>query len=137
VTHYVYEDTTIYFKLREGVAVQQFRAQASARQPWGNVSVRALFRNQILDATKRRASLGGNINLRIVRGLSFNFGGNISSIHDQIALRLEDASDEEILVRQREQATSYRYNANFGISYTFGSIFNNVVNPRFNLGDFF
>jgi hypothetical protein len=36
-----------------------------------------------------------------------------------------------VLVRQSERGTSYRYFANFGISYTFGSIFNNVVNPRF------
>jgi hypothetical protein len=101
------------------------------------VGISALFRNQLLDATKRRASIGGHIQVRVVRGLSVNFGGNVSSIHDQINLRLADVSDEEILVRQRERGTSYRYNANFGVSYTFGSIFNNVVNPRFNLGDFF
>jgi hypothetical protein len=28
-------------------------------------------------------------------------------------------------------ATSYRYFVSGGISYRFGSIFNNVVNPRF------
>jgi len=28
-------------------------------------------------------------------------------------------------------ATGYRYFATVGISYSFGSIFNNVVNPRF------
>jgi hypothetical protein len=137
MTHYIYEDTTLYFKLREGIAVQQFMAELSARQPWGTVGIEALFRNQIKDAAKRRASIGGEIEVRVLRGLSVNFGANVSSIKDQINLRLEDASDEEILVRQRERATSYRYGANFGISYTFGSIFNNVVNPRFNLGPFF
>jgi hypothetical protein len=34
-------------------------------------------------------------------------------------------------VRQRQLATSYSYSVYFGVSYTFGSIFNNVVNPRF------
>ena len=135
--HYIYEDSTIYFKIREGVAVQQFRAQLSAQQPWGNVGISALFRNQVMDASKRRASIGGHMRVRVVKGLSVNFGGNLSSIHDQINLRLADVSDEEILVRQRERGTSYRYSANFGVSYTFGSIFNNVVNPRFNMGDFF
>lgn len=137
MTHYVYEDTTIYFRLREGVAVQQIQAELDARQPWGSVGVEAEFRNQIMDATKRRASIGGGMEVRVLRGLSVNFGVNISSIKDQINLPLEGASDEEILVRQRERATSYRYGANFGVSYTFGSIFNNVVNPRFGMGGFF
>jgi hypothetical protein len=137
VTHYVYQDTTIYLKVREGVPVQQFRAEVSARQPWGNVNVGALFRNQIFDASKRRASIGGGVSVRVVRGLNVNFGGDLSSIHDQINLRLADLSDEEVLVRQRERGTSYRYEMNFGISYTFGSLLNNVVNPRFGLGDFF
>lgn len=137
MAHYIYEDTTIYLKLREGVAVQQFRASLTAQQPWGSVGISALFRNQVMDATKRRASIGGHISVRVVRGLRVNFGGNVSSIHDQINLRLEDVSDEEILVRQRERGTSYRYNANFGVSYTFGSILNNIVNPRFDIGGFF
>ena len=39
--------------------------------------------------------------------------------------------------RQRELATDYSYDLGFGISYSFGSIFNNVVNPRFrNAGGF-
>ena len=47
------------------------------------------------------------------------------------SLRRGDATTEEILVRQRELATGYQYEIGFGISYSFGSIFNNVVNPRF------
>ncbi|HEX2457685.1 MAG TPA: hypothetical protein VHI99_28565 [Vicinamibacterales bacterium] len=35
------------------------------------------------------------------------------------------------LNRQRELATSYQYDISFGISYSFGSIYNNIVNPRF------
>ena len=136
-THYVYNDTTTYLKLREGVMAQQFLAELSAKQPWGQVSLAASFRNQIMDASKRRASVGGEIEVRVVRGLNLEFGGNLSSIHDQINLRLAPPDEGEVLVRQIERVTSYRYNVRFGISYTFGSIFNNVVNPRFNLGDFF
>jgi hypothetical protein len=91
----------------------------------------------MLDATKWRASIGGHVSVRVFRGLNVNVGGDLSSIHDQINLRLKDLSDEDVLVRARERGTSYRYFMNFGISYTFGSIFNSVVNPRFDLGDFF
>jgi len=41
------------------------------------------------------------------------------------------ASREEILLKRKELATQFRYFTYFGLSYTFGSIYNNVVNPRF------
>ncbi len=50
---------------------------------------------------------------------------------DQLSLRRGSATSEEILVRQRELATGYQVEVGFGFSYSFGSIFNNVVNPRF------
>jgi hypothetical protein len=62
-------------------------------------------------------------------------GGYYRRIRDQLYLSLEGATDEEILLRQKQLATSYRYFTSFGISYRFGSIFNNVVNPRFGGGE--
>ena len=35
---------------------------------------------------------------------------------------------------QRQLLTGYQYFFNFGINYSFGSIFNNIVNPRFGGG---
>jgi hypothetical protein len=52
-------------------------------------------------------------------------------VRDQIYLPKEDLSDEEILLERRQLATDSRYRVSFGFSYTFGSIFNNIVNPRF------
>ena len=45
---------------------------------------------------------------------------------------------EEVLLRQSQLATTYRAFIYMGISYTFGSVLNNVVNPRFgnNSNDF-
>lgn len=45
-----------------------------------------------------------------------------------------------MLRRRQALATDYEYELSIGISYTFGSIFNNIVNPRFGGrrgGDFF
>ncbi len=58
-------------------------------------------------------------------------GGGIQYSLKFIGLDRFRASTEEILIRQRELATDYAYDFGFGISYSFGSIFNNVVNPRF------
>ena len=41
------------------------------------------------------------------------------------------ASLEEVLLQRQELATEYRFFFSVGLSYSFGSIFSNVVNPRF------
>jgi hypothetical protein len=52
-------------------------------------------------------------------------------IHDQLSLPKEDIATEEILLQRKQLATQYQYWASIGFSYTFGSIYNNIVNPRF------
>jgi len=44
---------------------------------------------------------------------------------------LGSATEEEILLEQRQLATQYDYFLSLGLRYTFGSIYSNVVNPRF------
>ena len=70
------------------------------------------------------------------KGLSLNVGGGASWIRDQIYLPKGEASRDDVLVRQRQLATSYDYYLYFGVSYTFGSIYNNIVNPRFGNGSY-
>ena len=36
----------------------------------------------------------------------------------------------EVLTRQRALATAYRLGGSVGLSFTFGSIYNTIVNPR-------
>ena len=69
--------------------------------------------------------------MRLFKGFSVSLDGEVSRRQDQLSLRRGQASSEEILIRQRELATDYSYEIRFGINYSFGSIFNNVVNPRF------
>jgi hypothetical protein len=63
-------------------------------------------------------------------------GGGFSLIRNQLSLVQGEASLEEVLLRQRELARNFNYFADFGVSYTFGSFFNNIVNPRFPRGVF-
>jgi hypothetical protein len=58
----------------------------------------------------------------------------VGLIHDQLFLPKAGASEQEVLLRRRQLATSYSYFTFFGISYTFGSKFANIVNPRFEGG---
>jgi hypothetical protein len=70
------------------------------------------------------------LSLRLFRGLSLRAFGSYDVIHNQFALAKHNFTAEEILTRQFQRGTTYRYWGNIGLSYTFGSIFNNVVNPR-------
>jgi hypothetical protein len=129
--HFTYDQLTLYEKIRETLIDQEANVALDLAQPWGNAGMTFQFANYFHDASKYHIRLNADADFRLVRGLSLNFFGNVSRVHDQLYLQRGTASDEEILVRQRQLATSYRYAFSFGVSYTFGSIYNNVVNPRF------
>ena len=78
-----------------------------------------------------RVEVSGETSIRIARGLSFEVSASVSRIRDQITLPRRDATEEEILLRLRELQSGYSIYTSFGISYSFGSLFNNIVNPRF------
>jgi hypothetical protein len=71
------------------------------------------------------------VSVRVSRGLNLEFGASASKINDQLYLPAGGLSPGEILTRQRALRTAYRMDVSVGISYTFGSIFNTFVNPRF------
>ena len=57
--------------------------------------------------------------------------GNVASVNNQIYLSKADVSDEEILVARRQLPTDFTYEISTGLSFRFGSIYNNVVNNRY------
>jgi len=101
------------------------------RQPWGSVGVGAEGSQYLHDRSKNRLIAGGNMDWNIVRGLSFVTFVHAAHINDQVFLPARGLSNEEILLRQRQLATSYSYSASIGFSYSFGSRFASVVNRRF------
>jgi len=132
LSHFVYNEPTIYDRLSETRPDTSVRGNLSLRQPWGSTSLSAEYISYLHDLTKHRTELNGRIDVRLFRGLSLNTNGRLSLVHDQLYLRKGTASDEEILLRRQRLATGYRYEFSVGFSYQFGSIFNNVVNPRWN-----
>ena len=126
-----YEEETIFGKLEEVVGSQEVEVTLDVEQPWGDSRVRLRYDSFFNDLSKYSTSVSGNLSFRVVRGLSINVNASTSLVRDQLHLAKEDLSDEEILLERRQLATDSRYSVSFGFSYTFGSIFNNVVNPRF------
>jgi hypothetical protein len=126
-----YNDTTIYMKTSELIAHQALSTAYKVVEKWGSLNVSLSWGNYMHDWSKYNLSLHGSTNIRIVKGLSLNLSGSIGLVHDQLSLVKGGATYEEILLRRKEIATQYTYYSSFGLTYTFGSIYNNVVNPRF------
>ena len=129
-----YMDTTIYDKTKESLWLHSITAAYEVVQKWGSIDISLGYSNYFHDWSKNNLSINGFIDLRIAKGLSLNFGGGASLIHDQLGLVKGGATKEEVLLRRKELATQFQYFTMFGFSYTFGSIYNNVVNPRFGNG---
>jgi hypothetical protein len=128
-SHYI--DTTIYNKIKEAHFQHTFSAAYEVVQKWGTIDIMIEYSNYLHDWSLNNLSLYGDIELRIAKGLSLELGGGASIIHDQLGLVKGGATTEEVLLRRKELATQFSYFTRFGFSYTFGSIYNNTVNPRF------
>jgi hypothetical protein len=83
------------------------------------------------DFSKSGLSVSGNLSLRVVQRLSWDLHADASRTRNQLSLPKREATTDEILLRQRQLATSYNYGLWIGLSYTFGSIYSSFVNPRF------
>jgi hypothetical protein len=135
--HARYEEVTLFDKLRETLPIHRAQVTLDQRQPWGTLQAGVEWSQYLNDASKYRLEVDGDVSVRLIRGLSLNFEGSASRVRDQISLPRRDASPEEVLLRLRELRSGYELSFNVGISYRFGSIFNNIVNPRFGRGSDF
>ena len=134
VSYYDYKDVTIFDKLAETVPNHSLNTSLGLRQPWGSVGMGVTLSQHLNKLDRHRISTFANADVRLFKGFSFNMFAAYDRIRDQIALRQGGATPEEVLLRRQQLATGHSYNLGFGFSYSFGSIFNTVVNPRFGGG---
>jgi len=129
-----YAEITEYDKMDEGLLLNTLQASYEVIQKWGSISFSATWSNYLRNFSENSLRMHGNLSWSVVKGLRINMGGNFSFIRDQISIPKGGATAEEIFLRRKELRTSYNFFTHFGLTYTFGSIYNNVVNPRFGSG---
>ena len=125
-----YNDTTIYEKINDKHMRQRFEIRLDSIQPWGSVELDVESSQLLPKFEYYRLEMRGELSLRIVRGLSFDVNASFKRIKDQINLPRGNVSTEDLLLRRRELQTNYLGRVSLGLSYTFGSMYNNVVNTR-------
>jgi hypothetical protein len=126
-----YIEKTIFEVLSETRLQQTLTGRLSLNQPWGDCSTALTAASYLPESSKYHVTLSGDFNVRLFKGFSLRAYGSYTKVKDQLDISAAGATDEEILLQLRQLATTYRFYTSFGIRYRFGSMFNNVVNPRF------
>lgn len=126
-----YAEETIFDKSHEYLTNESLSATLELKRTWGSISTSLEASHYFHDFRKNRLELDNELSLRIIEGLSFDLSGRVARIHDQLSLPKGDATAEDIYLQRIQLATHYDYWSSIGLSYTFGSIYSNVVNPRF------
>jgi hypothetical protein len=126
-----YYEETLYGQTEETLLQHEISATFDQRERWGTLEARLEWSQYLHDLDLSRLETQGEISWRVARGLSITAEMNASRIRDQLSLPRRGATPEEILLELRELQSGYEYAFEFGFTYTFGSIFSAVVNPRF------
>ena len=125
-----YEEITVFDKLEETFTDQGAYIAFGMERPWGEAHLDLQYSHFIDDFDRSRIEFSTDIEYHIVRGLSFDLYAGISRIRDQIYLPKGGATDAEVLVARRQLETDLSFRGGIQLRYTFGSIYNNVVNSR-------
>ncbi|WP_421876870.1 hypothetical protein [Marinoscillum sp.] len=128
--HQDYLEATIFDKMEESFYSQSVSMNLRYRKNWGSLYSSVRASHFIDDPHKNRLSINNYASVRLFKGFSVRVNADFQVIKDQINLPKGEASLEDIILQQRALATTSKLNLGFGMSYTFGSIFNNVLNTR-------
>jgi len=126
-----YLEETIYDKLEETLFSEALELNLELIQPWGEISAGLEGQHYFHDFSKNRLTFESDFSVRLTRNLSVFCEMQTEMVHDQLYLPKGDASREDILLRRRKLASTYEIRSQIGFRFTFGSIYNNVVNERF------
>jgi hypothetical protein len=131
-TYYDFKEETIFNKTIDRIPANSLNVSAGFTKDWGQLNAGAEAASFLNDFQKKHLTVFCDFEVRIFKGLSANGYMSYSIQRDQVNIRLNGASEDEVLLQQQELLTGYELYAYVGLNYRFGSIYNNVVNPRFN-----
>ncbi len=132
--YFDYMEETIFFRMSETRFQHNLSLNVSFNQKWGQVSGSASYGHYFHDFSKNRLSFSAYTDIRLYKGLSLTFNGYYAFQRDQLNIIKGNITNEDLLTRRRQLDSNYSFYSSFGVRYRFGSLFNNVVNPRFDGG---
>jgi hypothetical protein len=134
MAYFDYEEVTLFEETEEVRPEHTLDISVEYQEPWGSVSGSVEGTTYLDDWSQHRIDLFSRLEIRLFRGVSLDIRGNVARVKNQIYIPLGEIPDEDILLRRRQLGTDFEYSMDIGLSFTFGSVFNNVVNPRMSTG---
>jgi hypothetical protein len=131
VNHVRYYEETLFGETRETLPRHELSLTFEQRERWGSLQARVEWSQYLHDLSKSRLETEGELSVRLARGLAVASTLSASRIRDQLSIPARGATPEEVLLRLRQLQSGYEYSLSVSLTYTFGSIFSSVVNPRF------
>lgn len=128
-----YYDTTVFNRLEEGLTFHELTVGGTVKENWGNFSSTLTYQNFLNDFSLNSISLWMNVKIRLFKGFSWRINGRFNILNNQVNIAGQGASKEDLLLQQQQLGSGYTYYMNTGINYSFGSMYNSVVNPRFQI----
>jgi hypothetical protein len=128
--YFAFDEITLFDETEETRFEQNLEIAAAFEQPWGEVDAGIEWSNYLHDFSLHRLDLEAGIEVRLFRGFGLDLDASVARIKNQIYIAAGDTPIEEVLLRRTQLGTDFEYDFRVGFSYTFGSVLNNVVNPR-------
>ncbi len=126
-----YEDTTIFNKIHTFYLGEELLASINFKEPWGSLFLSLDGSHYFYDFSKNNLTFSTGFSLNLFEGFTLAVGGSASIVNNEIYLPADGATEAQILLSTKALPTPYQYYVFVGIKYSFGSIYNNIVNPRF------
>lgn len=123
-------ELTVRNKMKEALPVHKLNIKAVAVQPWGEINTSIVASQFLNDLSMYSLSLNSVFSFRITKGLTFDFAFNVNGVHDEIYTSARNYSIEDIILGNIDLPSTIEIGSTVGLTYRFGSIYNNVVNKR-------
>lgn len=126
-----YKKMTIFGETEELLWEHNLSLGGSTKQKWGTLSGEITYRSFLHDVELYEFNFNVNSRFRVTKGLSFNVDCSYNITNNQINIAAEEVDDGDFLLGQKQMPSGYNFSVSVGFSYSFGSIYNAIVNPRF------
>ncbi len=127
---YRYYENTILNRLNEKRIVHTIKSQIEVVQTWGSFEFWLEGSQYLQDLEYHLIETGCELSVRVARGLFVELGLEVKKINNQFYLPSSELSEEDLLLNLRKLPTSFEMASEIGLRYTFGSMFNSIVNER-------
>ncbi|MEM6515384.1 MAG: hypothetical protein AAF688_04320 [Bacteroidota bacterium] len=126
-----YIEQTLFNETEEYFWEHGLQVGGRINQEWGNLNGEISINQFLNEPDLYAVNFFVGTRIRLFKGFNFNVSGSYSITRNQVNLPGGDLSLEELLLQQQQLQSGYNYFVNIGFSYAFGSIYNTIVNPRF------